>query len=511
MEWSSKGRHNPRTGFNAQEDIDNIIGLLPDELENIFALARESKESLNEITQDILNNYNNIKSLDLPQKNDEETKKLSENFFDTLSQGQELKYLPALISQGADINASVKIGRVIETLPLPPFIAALGLGVAASHIYIPLLIPVWLSAQAYFFYNHYAGHNIKHHNVSMTLLNKALNDHDTELVEYLLAHGADCNKLIQREDIVKHCLENNIPLYCYPNIMPLPNIISKKNLGLARQLLGYNATISDYVFSKELLQDSAFFVLLFNTYLFRLAKEHQFFVNARNDIATFISALPIDGRTAFLLSLKKNINIISNHFKNIHRYFDGIKNKLGLYIVPNLSKSELIDDHVEHLAATEIHHEADLEKVTSFCFDRKQINCLLASIFQAAPLDELREDTQAREKLRFYIKSLLELGAYINIYFPFEGLYVTPLHVAILKDNAYFVEYLLEQEADANMTDNRGRRPLHMLTSKQDTIANLLLKNKANPNLTDSMGNKAVDYLATMLGMMYVFTASKVK
>ncbi len=79
----------------------------------------------------------------------------------------------------------------------------------------------------------------------------------------------------------------------------------------------------------------------------------------------------------------------------------------------------------------------------------------------------------------------------------------TKLHIAVRYGDIGMVRRLIEDGADVNARDNKGRTPLHMTRyDKKDNtdMMELLLENGADPNIKDNKGNRVLDIVHTYGG-----------
>ena len=72
--------------------------------------------------------------------------------------------------------------------------------------------------------------------------------------------------------------------------------------------------------------------------------------------------------------------------------------------------------------------------------------------------------------------TLLGLGADINATYSSGGNATTPLAIAVYRNDAPLVQYLLERGADIEITDQKGRNFLHLLTFRTDAVFGTLTR-----------------------------------
>jgi len=70
------------------------------------------------------------------------------------------------------------------------------------------------------------------------------------------------------------------------------------------------------------------------------------------------------------------------------------------------------------------------------------------------------------------------------------GNLLTPLHIAVMKNNEQIAQYLLQHGADINRRNNDGNTALHFASSQWGPMVGLLLKNGADPRLKNIHGDE---------------------
>lgn len=88
------------------------------------------------------------------------------------------------------------------------------------------------------------------------------------------------------------------------------------------------------------------------------------------------------------------------------------------------------------------------------------------------------------------VKDLVELGIDLNP----KGRIISPLMVAVRKENEELVQFLLEKAADPNVRDDYGFTPLHQASSESGgSMVELLLEYSADPTIQNEYGNTPLD------------------
>lgn len=367
------------------------------------------------------------------------------------------------------------------------------------------------------------------------ILQHAIVVKDVKLVEYMLAH---CDNATFDDE--------HFPL--------LYVLLAQDNADTAmiRQILGYAdlshvlAALYDCKATFK-LKNSQFFSVLLNTFLLREAEKEKDFQAVRQTIVSSIRQnLDHDNQIAFLGFCNKVKKNLENYFESMLLWLTSCKTLLSNYALQSKKKEERDIDEVtsipsaKELEMKELGHalqqgncnkniiidmpeqikdindvitnnldEKDIldivtaEKIKDkFVFNRTNANCLLAALFDTTNLHEIQNDREKQAEFSTIIKFLLAQGAYVDVHFPNkEGVFINPLHKAVIEGNDDVVELLLKHGADPDMRDSNGECPIFKVTSKDRwCIASLLWKYGLNPDLVNSAGMTAFAYLS-MIGL----------
>jgi ankyrin repeat protein len=331
----------------------------------------------------------------------------------------------------------------------------------------------------------------------ITLINKAIHSKNSNLIEYLLAHDADVDQEIY-DNIDK------TQLYFTP-ITPLKKVLKENNKEAIKLLLAYNARIDGTLFTTDVIENRETFVFLLTTWLYRQADVatptlSKSFVNIAKDLAALISKLKPAEQIAFKEALSKCSQDILFHFQQMMNYFNEVKK--GFNINNSTSSGDELEPLTYNQGAKENFginndHIIEINRFDSaFVFDSKDANNLLVSLFSTLNLDVVKQVSKDQKQLEMFIDYILEQGAYINIYFSHQDLYITPLHKAIMQNNSILVKYLLSRKANPNMPTGVGKRPLQLAVEQNDKeVALFLLENQPEPASISLIEKESLGFL----------------
>lgn len=217
-----------------------------------------------------------------------------------------------------------------------------------------------------------------------------------------------------------------------------------------------------------------------------------------------LDILDSDGRNILYIPIKFSYNIMLKHllihdFKNIGVGILDIKDKLGLtalqysIIFNNLNAFNLL---IEYEANYLINNNQGLNSFhIAIQYNRKEFFIELLN-----KIAEVNFVTKEKENLlhfcinydRFEFVNLI-LKKKININNQEDTLGLTPLHMAITKNNINTIQLLINNGAQINIQDFYGNTSLHYaISEKNEDIIKLLFKYQPNFNLTNIEGKTSL-------------------